>query len=102
MQKTPPKYARLDYFIGSEELFTAVTNTKIETRWKSDHAPVTINFSINGQQRARVTWKLNNSLLTHKKFKKLIREEVREQKAIYAASPYNPDRVRDLPNKDFQ
>ena len=100
--KINPKYAKLDYFIESEDLFTAITNTNIETRWKSDQAPITINFSVNGEQRGRRTWKFNNSLLTHKVFKTLIKEEVREQKAIYAASPYNPDKVRDLPNKDFQ
>ena len=100
--KSPAKHARLDYFVGSEELTSAILNPNIETRWKSDHAPVSVRFNVNGQQRGRGVWKFNNSLLMYKDFKTVIMQEIGTQKAIYAATPYNPEIVENFPNKDIQ
>ena len=100
--KTPSKYARLDYFVGSEELTSAILDPKIETRWKSDHAPVSLRFNFSNQQRGRGVWKFNNSLLLYKDFKSIILQEITTQKAIYAATPYNSEIVENFPNKDIQ
>ena len=101
-QKNPAKYARLDYFVGTEELTSAILDPKIEPKWKSDHAPVTMRFNVNNQQRGRGVWKFNNSLLMYNDFKKVIIEEVKLHKTIYAATPYNPELVENIPNKDIQ
>ena len=101
-QKTPPKYARLDFFLGSEELNSIINKPKIEPKWKSDHAPISINISLNNQQRGRGVWKFNNSLLINKEFNKIIKEEIKILKTVYAATPYNPEIVENLPNKDIE
>ena len=93
-QKTPPKYARLDFFL--------INKPKIEPKWKSDHGPISINISLNNQQRGRGVWKFNNGLLINKEFNKIIKEEIKILKTIYAATPYNPEIVENLPNKDLE
>ena len=46
--------------------------------------------------------KFNNSLLINKEFNKIIKEEIKILITIYAATPYNPEIVENLPNKDLE
>ena len=101
-QRSSSKFARLDFFIGSEELLSIISKAKIEPKWKADHAPVSIKINVTKQQRGKVVWKFNNSLLIDKEFKPFILKEIEKLKSIYAATPYHPDFITQIPNKDLQ
>ena len=90
------------FFIGSEELLNIISKAKIEPKWKSDHAPISIKLNITKQQRGKGVWKFNDSILADKNFKPFILKEIDKLRAIYAATPYNPDFISQIPNKDLQ
>ena len=63
------------------------------TKYRSDHAPVYLTFTLSNHIRGPGTWKLNNSLLLDEEFIILIKKEINNFKLTYAATPYNPDFV---------
>ena len=93
LQGLSNKQSRLDYFLITEELLSAISEDKIGTKYRSDHAPVYLTFTLSNHIRGPGTWKLNNSLLLDEEFIILIKKEINNFKLTYAATPYNPDFV---------
>jgi exonuclease III len=52
-KKNPVKMARLDFFLASEDLFSLTTKAEILTKYKSDHAPITILLSVSKNERGK-------------------------------------------------
>ena len=93
LQGISNKQARLDYFLCTEELLSITINYKINTKYRSDHAPISMTLELTKEQRGPGTWKFNNKLLLEDEFNKMIKEEINITKAIYAATPYNPSYI---------
>ena len=99
IQGVSNKQARLDYFLITEELLSATNKNKIETKYRSDHAPVSIQIELSKHKRGKGVWKFNNSLLMDDDFIKMINKEITNFKLIYAATPYNPEYIKPLSHK---
>ena len=74
LQGLSNKQSRLDYFLITEELLSAISEDKIGTKYRSDHAPVYLTFTLSNHIRGPGTWKLNNSLLLDEEFIILIKK----------------------------
>lgn len=67
------KQSRLDYFLISSDLHIFLTNSDIETSYRSDHSPIKLEFNFIEQTRGRGVWKFNNSLLEDKEYIEIIK-----------------------------
>ena len=90
------KQARLDYFLITEELLSITSKNNIETKYRSDHAPISIQIELCKHTRGPGTWKFNNSLLMNEDFIKLIKKEIVYFKLTCAATPYNQDYISSI------
>ena len=61
-KKTPLKQARLDYFLISENLLSAVNKSTIDESYRSDHSVITLDISFVKFQKGKPLWKHDNSL----------------------------------------
>ena len=59
----PEVHCRLDYFMISSSLTTAITNADILPGYKTDHSLITIHLASNSNPRGPGFWKLNTSFL---------------------------------------
>ena len=96
LQGVSNKQARLDYFLCTEELMSITKNYKINTKYRSDHAPIAMTLELTKEKRGPGTWKFNNKLLLEDDFNKMIKKEINIIKSIYAATPYNPDYIETI------
>ena len=90
------KHARLDYILCNEELLSITSNYQINTKYRSDHAPISCSLTISNDKRGPGVWRMNNSLLADKDFETLIKNEINNFKQIYAATPYHPDYINSV------
>ena len=90
LQGVSNKQARLDYFLCNDELLSITNNYNINRKYRSDHAPISCSLVVDNEARGPGTWKINNSLIVEKDFITMIEKEINICKAIYAATPYNP------------
>ena len=93
LQGLSNKQARLDYYLCNEELLNISSNEDIGYKYRSDHSPITITFTINDQKRGPGGWKFNNNLLRDPTFIKTIKKEIQKFKEVHAATPYHPNYV---------
>ena len=59
----PEVHCRLDYFMISSSLTTAITNADILPGYKTDHSLITIHLASNSNPGGPGFWKLNTSFL---------------------------------------
>ena len=90
------KHARLDSIFCNEELLSITSNYQINTKYRSDHAPISCSLTISNDNRGPGVWRMNNSLLADKEFETLIKKEINNFKQIYAATPYHPDYINSV------
>ena len=98
----PIKKARLDYFLISQALFNVTKECNIMSKYRSDHAPVTLTLTTSEHVIGPGLWKLNIKLLENKEIEQQILNEILLMKRVNAATPYNPDYVESCPNVDIQ
>ncbi|XP_075444653.1 uncharacterized protein LOC142488163 [Ascaphus truei] len=58
-------YSRIDYFLGTKEVFQASSQSEIGSIFWSDYAPVELVLSLPFSKNNQYNWKLNDSLLNH-------------------------------------
>ncbi|KAJ1181229.1 hypothetical protein NDU88_006439 [Pleurodeles waltl] len=56
-------YARLDFFLASQELLSRVMETTIEPRALTDHVPITVVVTLHQRQVGASGWRFRDSLL---------------------------------------
>ena len=79
----PEVHCRLDYFMISSSLTTAVTNAGILPGYKTDHSLITIHLASNSNPRGPGFWKLNTSFLLDSEYIELIKKTIDEVEKEY-------------------
>ena len=77
-RRKPDIQCRLDFFLISSTLGTAVTKADILPRLKTDHSLITLHISKNKNPRGPGFWKLNTSFLLDLEYINLIKKTVNE------------------------
>ena len=90
LQGLSNKQSRLDYFLCNKELLSITNNSKINPKYRSDHAPISCCVTTNPEQRGPNTWKFNNALLLNDHFTIMVKKCINDIKRTYAVTPYNP------------
>ena len=98
---TDIQMGRLDFFLVSGFLLTCVVDQTIELGYRSDHSLITLSLDFGGVKKGKTFWKFNQSLLRNKEYIKTIKDTITEIKVQYAASPYDPKAIKDIPNNEF-
>ena len=62
-RRKPDIHCRLDFFLTSSSLSTAITNADILPGFKTDHSLISIHLANNGIPRGPGFWKSNTSFL---------------------------------------
>ena len=93
LQGITNKQARLDFFLCSDAILSIATKFKINTKYRSDHAPITFNLITTSENRGRGTWKMNNTLLQDEQFITLIKNSINDIKRTYASPRYSAEHV---------
>lgn len=101
-RKNPLKQARLDYFLISETLLASTKACKIDTSYRSDHSPITLEIQFVEFKHGKGLWKFNNSLLKDIEYLDIINKKINEIKQQYALPIYNFDNLDLIPNSDIQ
>ena len=100
--QNPVKRARLDYFLTSQAIANITMECSIQSKYRSDHSPVTLKLNTAEHKIGPGFWKLNTSLLKNEDLVNKIKDEILQAKATYAATPYNPDYINSCPNSEVQ
>ena len=74
----PEVHRRLDYFMISSSLTTAITKADILTGYKTDHSLITIHLASNSNPRGPGFWKLKSSFLLDSEYIELIKKTIDE------------------------
>ena len=74
----PEVHCRLDYFMISSSLITAITNAEILPGYRTDHPLITIHLAGNNNPRGPGFWKLNTSFLLDSEYIELIKKTIDE------------------------
>ena len=74
----PEVHCRLDYFMISSSLTTAITNGDILPGYKTDHSLITIHLASSSNPRGPGFWKLNTSFLLDSEYIELIKKTIDE------------------------
>ena len=74
----PEVHCRLDYFMISSSLITAITNADILPGYRTDHSLITIHLAGNNNPRGPGFWKLNTSFLLDSEYIELIKKTIDE------------------------
>ena len=94
--------ARLDYFLISPGVSTLTNTCNICSRYRSDHAPITLKLNIDPHIQGRGYWKLNSNLLINDELVKKVKDEILLIKQTYALIPYNPDYIISCPMSETE
>ena len=78
------KQARLDFFLTSFECFLYVYATNIIPGYGTDHSGVTLELTLNENERGRGHWKFNNSLLKDHSYIQIVKDTISDVKQTYA------------------
>ena len=100
--RRPLRQSRLDYFLITENLLSAVNTCTIESSYRSDHSMIILSLKFNNFVKHKPLWKHNNSLLNDSEYLRTMNKKIFEIKAQYAVPVYNPDNIKDIPNQDIQ
>ena len=74
----PEVHCRLDYFMISSSLITAITNAEILPGYRTDHPLITIHLAGNNNPRGPGFWKLNTSFLLDSEYIETIKKTIDE------------------------
>ena len=74
----PEVHCRLDYFMISSSLITAITNADILPGYRTDHSLITIHFAGNNNPRGPGFWKLNTSFQLDSEYIEIIKKTIDE------------------------
>ena len=74
----PEVHCRLDYFMISSSLITAITNADILPGYRTDHSLITIHLAGNNNPRGPGFWKLNTSFLLDSEYIETIKKTIDE------------------------
>ena len=74
----PEVHCRLDYFMISSSLITAITNADILPGYRTDHSLITIHLAGNNNPRGPGFWKLNTSFQLDSEYIELIKKTIDE------------------------
>ena len=94
--------ARLDFFLVSENMMQYVFEDNISSGYRSDHSVVSLSLRFNQNNRGKGFWKFNNSLLGDIIYVNLVKTTILDVKKQYAASPYNQEKIKEIPNALYQ
>ena len=75
---TPEVHCRLDYFMISSSLTTAITKADILPGYKTDHSLIIIHLASSSYPRGPGFWKLNTSFLLDSEYIELIKKTIDE------------------------
>ena len=76
-QRKPSRAARLDYFLVTDSLLSAVNGCDIHsTSTFSDHNAVTVSLQLDDFLRGKGLWRMNNRLLSNTVFIKSLKSEI--------------------------
>ena len=95
------KQARLDYFLISDTLVSEVKDVKIDSKYKSDHAPVILSINVDTFKRDKSFWKFNNSLLHDKEYLELVKKTIKKTKKEYCSLVYNLQELDKIRNDEI-
>ena len=87
-KKNPLKQARLDFFLVTNNLEYSISGANVETGYRSDHSPVSIDLAFNKFIKGKGLWKFNNSLLQYDTYAETIRKTISETKKQYCVPVY--------------
>ena len=93
---------RLDFFLVSGTLLSRCLEEKISPGYRTDHSLVSLTLRTHKTNKQRTFWKFNNSLLRSKEYADEIKNVIKSVKSQYAATPFNPEVVGDLDNREYQ
>ena len=93
LQGITNKQARLDFFLCSDAILSISTKFKINTKYRSDHAPITFDLITTSENRGKGTWKMNNTLLQDEHFITLIKNSINDIKRTYASPRYTAEHI---------
>ena len=85
-RKTPLKQARLDFFLISENLLSAINKISIEESYRSVYSMILLDISFVKFQKGKPLWKHNNSLLQDINYLQVIKDKIIDVKKQYAIS----------------
>ena len=74
----PEVHCRLDYFMISSSLITAITNAEILPGYRTDHPLITIHLAGNNNPWGPGLWKLNTSFLLDSEYIETIKKTIDE------------------------
>ena len=80
------KQTRLDFFLTSFECFLYVYATNIIPGYRTDHSGVTLELTLNENERGRGYWKFNNSLLKDHTYIQIVKDTISDVKQTYATN----------------
>ena len=101
-RKTPIKQARLDFFLISENLLSAINKTSIEESYRSDHSMILLDISFVKFQKGKTLLKHNNSLLQDINYLQVIKDKIIDVKKQYAIPIYNIENIHKIPDNEIQ
>ena len=90
---SPPKAARLDYFITSPSILDIYANSHISFKYRSNHCKIGSNLHLDKSIKGKGIWKLNSDLLNDQELIKQIEDGILLMVEIHACTPYNPNFV---------
>ena len=97
-KKNPPKHARLDYFLTSENLSNIIENIYVKTGYRSDHSHVVLDLKFDDFIRGPGIWKFNNLLLNDMEYIQKVKNTITKTKIQYANILYRTEVISDIPN----
>ena len=80
------KQASLDFFLTSFECFLYVYATYIIPGYRTDHSVVTLELTLNENERGRGYLKFNNSLLKDHTYIQIVKDTISDVKQTYATN----------------
>ena len=78
------KFARLDYFIISNNLLPFINKADILPKCFSDHNPILLDIDFSKFHRGRGFWKMNNSLLSDPSYVSMVKSTIKRTTCQYA------------------
>ena len=93
------KQARLDMFLISSSLQGYVVNCDIQPGYRSDHSLVVLQIDVAGQNRGRVLFKFNASLLKDSEYVDSVKNNIIAVAQEYALPVYQMEYVGQNPDK---
>ena len=101
-KKTPLKQARLDYFLISENLLSAVNKSTIDESYRSDQSVIILDISFVKFQKGKPLWKHNNSVLHDEDYLQISKDKISEIKKQYAVPVYKMENINIIPDEEIQ